>query len=364
VNNTTALCNECYREIPAVANPFAEGSRCDVVPMIYKLCSEHGLQRGQLEADYEFYDKFNSYDRINYYTVLIINVTDACNIKCKHCYYPVKNKWNMPLDQFKNLITVWKGRFKQFIISGGDPTVWEHYEEAGKWCKEQKVFLSQLTNGVRFADPLFWETTKTAYGFMQDGEKYLGAEMSIHPANISPPGVRETQIRVLERMRAEGIKQSCIMMNVDTSGYKSLETSHHALQEVLADCVRFIVEWKDVTAAFRIRTVCFDAWGATTPGSKWYLSDLVKNLYTVCNLMGVEIHYSFQKDVDNIYNQNFVINGSQVVTVCAANIRSLDLGYLNRGPFMLANDGKPYSVPHAIVINEGIDKGFYGGCKC
>jgi uncharacterized Fe-S cluster-containing radical SAM superfamily protein len=355
---TFGLCNECYATVPAVADPFPT---TDTVPMLYKYCPEHGIQRGKLESDREFYKQFKGYERNNHYPVLIINVTDSCNIKCKHCFYPIKNQWHMPIEQFKNLITVWKGRFSQFILSGGDPTVWKHYFQAAAWCKEQGIVLSQLTNGVRFNDPLFWEEVKEHWTYHN---RILMAEISVHPENITSPGVRDQQLRVLQKLRDEKLKVSCIMMNVDTSEYSSLAYSHHALYEVLEQCVDMIQTWKDVSETFRIRPICFDAWGSTTKGDKWFLSDLVKALEVVTRRRNLDMHYSYSKDVDNIYNQNFIIDGTQVVTVCAANIRDLDLGFLNRGPFMLANDGKPYSVPHALIINEGIDKGFYGGCKC
>lgn len=72
--------------------------------------------------------------------------------------------------------------------------------------------------------------------------------------------------------------------------------------------------------------------------------------------------HSFLKDIDNIYNQNFTVDGIDVVTVCAApTIENIDIGYLNRGPWMLANDGIPYSVPHALIVNDGLDKGWYRG---
>ena len=76
----------------------------------------------------------------------------------------------------------------------------------------------------------------------------------------------------------------------------------------------------------------------------------------------MQIEYSNTKDTDNIYNQNLKIDGMDVVTVCAApTVENIDLGYLHRGPWMLAKDGVPYSVPHCLIVNQGIDKGWYRG---
>ena len=353
---TTALCSTCYKEISALAHPFKD----DAQPTLYKFCQEHGLQKGVLEVDNDFYDCFNTYERRNHYDVLIINVTDTCNIRCKHCFYPIHNSWHMPLEQFKNTVISNRGRFSQFIISGGDPTCWEYYFEAAEWCRENNIYLSQLTNGIKFFDQEFWGKTKDCYLYEYAGQKYLAAEMSIHPSNITTPMIRDAQLVILQLMRNEKIKQSCIMINIDAPSGTTRE-----LDTIMSEVVDFILEWQDVTSAFRIRPICFDAWGSNpNPGHKWHLSDLVKSLGRITRSRGIDMKYSNNKDVDNIYNQNFLIGGVNVVTVCAANIHDLDLGYLNRGPFMLANDGKPYSVPHCLIINEGIYKGYYGGCKC
>lgn len=347
---TRSLCGVCYKEIPAVTTPFAD----DFVPMIYKVCDQHGIQRGKLEGDWEFYKQNNTYKRNNHHKVLIINVTNHCNISCKYCYYPCHNSIHMSLEQFKQLITTWKSGVSTFIISGGDPTCWPHYFEAVRWCREQGVMLSQLTNGVKFADNDYWQQvigSKWIYG------KCLLAEMSIHPAHITSKEIRTKQIEVLHKLRASGLKLSCIMMNVDTKQHSSIE-----LDNEMNTMIDFMQEWRDVTLDFRIRPICFDAWNNDrNHGAKYFLSDLVKSLRRGAEYKGLSLRLSHEKDVDNIYNQNFRLEGISLVTVCAANIDNIDIGYLNRGPYMLANDGKPYSVPHAILINEGIDKGWYNG---
>lgn len=347
---TLALCNTCYAEIPAYADPFPEH---DMAPTLYKVCPEHGMQRGKLEGDREFFYAFNTYERRNHYHVLIINVTDTCNIKCKYCYYPVKNSWHMPLDEFKATVNKWRDRVTTFIISGGDPTCWEHYFEAAEWCRAEGVMLSQLTNGVRFNDDNFWH--KVVTGWTMNG--CVLAEMSIHPESITSKEARDSQIAVLHKLRENGLRLSCIMMNVSTAQHSMIE-----LDQAMEKMVGFMQEWRDVTLDFRIRPICFNAWGNDrSMGAKYYLSDLVKSLWRIAKTRGIAMEYSHAKDIDNIYNQNFKLDGISLVTVCAANINDLDLGYLDRGPYMLANDGQPYSVPHAIIINEGIDKGWYNG---
>ena len=341
MNSTTSLCNTCYREIPAVVSPFN-----DPVPMIYKACDQHGLQRGKLEGDWEFFSTNNTYERHNHYKVLIINVTNHCNIACKYCYYPCDNSSDMSLEQFKETVGIWRSGVSTFIISGGDPTCWPHYFEAAEWCRSEGIMLSQLTNGVKFADEKYWNTV---IGSELVYDKCLLAEMSIHPANITSETIRAQQISVLHKLRAAGLRLSCIMMNIDTKQHSATE-----LDDVMDGMIEFMREWRDVTLDFRIRPIC----GSPV---KYYLSDIVKSLRRGVEHKGLTLKLSNEKDVDNIYNQNFRLDGISLVTVCAADLSNIDIGYLNRGPYMLANDGRPYSVPHAILINQGIDEGWYAG---
>ena len=343
---TTSLCNVCYAEIPAVADPFNES-----VPMLYKACTTHGMQRAALESDKEFYTRFNTYDRKHHYKVLIINVTDRCNIQCPHCFYPIKNQWDMSLEDFQGAVGHYREHFDGFILSGGDPTCWAHYLEAARWCNEQKIMLSQLTNGVKMADPEFFNSMASEF---VHGD-ILCAEMSIHPVGYNTPTVRAAQLEVLVRLRERGLKTTCVMMNIDPKQCSSLETDN-----IMDGVIDFMREWRDVVATFRIRPICF-GW-ATTRKPILYLSHLVKSLRRGCEAKGITLEYSYKKDIDNIYNQNFLMDGIDVVTVCAApTVENIDIGYLNRGPWMLANDGRAYSVPHCLIVNEGIDKGWYQG---
>lgn len=351
MQTTTSLCNTCYAEIPAFADPFNE-----VATTLYKVCPVHGIQRAPLEYSREFYAKNNTYERKNHYPVLIINVTDRCNIKCKHCYYPIKNQWDLSMEEFKYIVNHFKNDFSTFIISGGDPTCWEHYFTAADWCKSEGIKLSQLTNGVRFAEPEFMDKVINNFGHkIPDQADFLCAEMSVHPANITSPEIREKQLSVLQTLREKNTRLSCIMINIDPE-----HASMWEVEKLMTEVVEFMQEWRDVTLTFRIRPICF-GW-ASEQKPTLFLSQLVHALSKVAKKKGYLMQASHKKDIDNIYNQNFELDGIDVVTVCAApSVENIDIGYLNRGPWMLANDGIAYSVPHALLINEGIDKGWYRG---
>jgi len=147
------------------------------------------------------------------------------------------------------------------------------------------------------------------------------------------------------------------MINIDP-GYPSFWET----EKLMAETVEFMQEWRDVALTFRIRPICF-GWACETK-PVLYLSHLTHALRKVAKKKGLPIEKSMTKDIDNIYNQNFTVDGIDVVTVCAApTVENIDIGYLNRGPWMLANDGVAYSVPHALIVNEGLDKGWYQGAR-
>lgn len=94
---------------------------------------------------------------VDRYLPLQIDITNACNLRCKHCYHPHHQNtgaieladWINVLDQYEALIK--KLHFRPYvIICGGEPLLSRHFEPvlenllARGWdCK-----LSVLTNGT------------------------------------------------------------------------------------------------------------------------------------------------------------------------------------------------------------------------
>jgi radical SAM protein with 4Fe4S-binding SPASM domain len=80
---------------------------------------------------------------------LMINITEKCNLTCKHCYIANKNPVDFPLDKLKALIReFYKLQGIRIILTGGEPLLYAHLKDLLIFLKTiplQKVILSNGT---------------------------------------------------------------------------------------------------------------------------------------------------------------------------------------------------------------------------
>jgi MoaA/NifB/PqqE/SkfB family radical SAM enzyme len=98
---------------------------------------------------------------VDRYLPLQIDITNACNLRCKHCYHPHHQNagalelsdWLAILDQYDALAS--KLRFRpSVIICGGEPFLSKHFEPIlqNLLSRKRAYALSVLTNGT-IVDP-------------------------------------------------------------------------------------------------------------------------------------------------------------------------------------------------------------------
>lgn len=84
---------------------------------------------------------------------IMINITEKCNLRCKHCYIPNKHQTEFPLDKLKKLInTFYELQGIRLILTGGEPFLYSELKELLVFLKDiplQKVLLS---NGLLIKD--------------------------------------------------------------------------------------------------------------------------------------------------------------------------------------------------------------------
>lgn len=186
---TMGLCSTCYAKVPA--RVIAEGGK----GVIVKECPEHGESRGVIESDvdllrriwsverekepfmyerekskrrdrdpfYQFFQKPPTPDSMVRHSqkCLMINVTHACNLSCRLCYLPDRDKsLDMSLEKLKKIITNYGGSGISF--SGGEPTLREDLLELVRHAKSCGKYAYVVTNGIRLAEPGFAQSLKDA----------------------------------------------------------------------------------------------------------------------------------------------------------------------------------------------------------
>lgn len=80
---------------------------------------------------------------------LMINITEKCNLTCKHCYIPNKKPQNMPLDQLKNLIQdFYDVQGIRLILTGGEPLLYRELKELLLFLTDFPLKKVILSNGT------------------------------------------------------------------------------------------------------------------------------------------------------------------------------------------------------------------------
>ena len=147
---TCSLCPTCYRHLDSILFEYNGTIK------IKKECPEHGKMEYLVEHSAEFYYKIHSEvfnDRCN---VVLFDVTDKCNLNCKHCYHlPDNDAPDKPISQVIDEIRSIPPNF-EIILAGAEPTVRKDIAELVQEIKRAfKTPVGMLTNGVKFSDKDF-----------------------------------------------------------------------------------------------------------------------------------------------------------------------------------------------------------------
>ena len=80
---------------------------------------------------------------------LMINITEKCNLSCKHCYITDKNKIDMPLKELMDIIQeFYNVQGIRLILTGGEPFLYTELKDLLKKLTNIPLQKVMLTNGV------------------------------------------------------------------------------------------------------------------------------------------------------------------------------------------------------------------------
>src|SRR3989339_171702 len=91
------------------------------------------------------------YQTCNKLDYLKISVTYNCNLNCRFCQQQMEKKASIAWEDFKKTIeeVTAKNKLRLVILTGGEPLVWPHLNDAIKLCKKKDVKeIGLVTNGV------------------------------------------------------------------------------------------------------------------------------------------------------------------------------------------------------------------------
>lgn len=113
-----------------------------------------------------FYNQLNKYNILSEYSTgkfttsgeegmfyplkLNIQITDKCNLQCKHCYMCAspKNKEFLSKKKLNKLLKELKNKIYTIQITGGEPMLHKNFFDIAKICKESCSYLTLTTTGM------------------------------------------------------------------------------------------------------------------------------------------------------------------------------------------------------------------------
>ena len=344
--NTTGLCGTCYRDLPATIE-----FRSDGTAVIIKTCPEHGREEFIVEKDWKFWESAKQPTTNNltweiYNEVSIIEITDRCNVLCKHCYHGPDNKIaDKPLDFI--LSNALRQPTKEVCLMGAEPTMREDLFDLIREIKsrskadkfEKKV--SMYTNGIKLTEKDF-VTSLEAAGLG-------GINISIHNPDYHKPAIWEKISSGIDNILHSKINLGQISFTVE-----NLEQVEYAVDRIM-----WFKQHNKVPYNFCIRSPA-DIGTIVAPPDEIFASDIANWIDTVCKQKGLTF-FKHDNCGSNPYHIGYLLENMTIQIIHWAGARNIDTSYMNMGPWaeFVPNTRGTFLIQ--TILRDGLKKGWWQG---
>jgi uncharacterized radical SAM superfamily Fe-S cluster-containing enzyme len=327
--NTFSICNQCYKKIPAKI--YSE----DGLVKITKSCCNM-IQEKTIEKNIAFY---KSLFRLNYINILgnscILPITYRCNTSCRACYSKIRNQ-ESDVSEIISLTHCTPTWITKFLLTGGEPTTHPKFLDI-----VSQLDCGVITNGIKFSDFNFLKEFARFKVYRNQFDNEIALMFSLNTKG-SPD--YEKKLEAIENVKRMGLKLYMVCATIVD------------LQEI-PDVLNEFKKIKDVVSWFKIRSA-FNI-GESSGFEDIYLSEMVD-----CVLK----HSKVFRFLENLNNNSYLINTRcddiNLILVKCPDKTSLDLCDIGpTGPYQLTHLNTFEDVMVALIINEGIEKGYFNGLK-
>lgn len=137
---------------------------------------------------------------------LFVECTNACNLKCKHCYLGNINKNSeLPLEKIKDMLDQFSDIGGESVtLSGGEPFLRQDILEIIDYASSRPLFISIFSNGILITDEIVKKLKQ--YNIKEVQISLDGAKPETHDAYRGMKGAHKATLRAIDALRREGIK--------------------------------------------------------------------------------------------------------------------------------------------------------------
>jgi len=307
---TTSLCPTCKTVIPATITVQ------DTVLMT-KVCPEHGDFIGTVEISPEWYKICRQINNQNIYDGFMLDVTGACNLTCKYCYHDNHGQ-HTPLPELLEQIKQ-HAVLGPIILTGGEPTLHPDIIQILQGARQNGQYW-MLTNGIKLADPQFFEQ---ALPWLDcNGTLMIG--LSLHQESNG------ADLNFLELCRQRGKKIGTVFYVID-----DLKQIDHAL--ALYD------EFSDVICSLRIKAAS-NLGNETRANNHIYTSEMVANILA----RGGQLDSRYS---NKISYASMLLAGKEIRLISWYNINNIDLNDIAGPPYCFAKNGSINNLVTSCILD-------------
>ena len=322
--NTHSLCSTCYRHLEAKL------IERDGAIWVSRTCPEHGEQVHVVENDARFYHRTQA-NRGRFHepqNMIVLDVTDRCNLKCPHCYHmPDNQEPHKPISEVMRDVALTPEGFC-IILGGAEPSIRSDMTELAQAVHDTGRSVGTLSNGVRFSERAFAKRIAP----LLNGIVLIG----LNHRDYHGAAIHNKQLKGIRNLNDFGVKP----MLGYTAEYAELPD---ILQEALA------LHAEDRLAMVRLR---FGANIGRHPDMPVLtISNHIAEVQRVCTALNLSCEMLLDAD-NTIYHQMLRIAGMPVRIIQWPDEHNMVMTELKRAPWAKFIDGPISNFCHQIVLRD------------
>lgn len=334
---TASLCPTCYREIPA---------KLDIVDgalWMTKTCPEHGETRAMAERDALFWrmcQQGDGFAREVYGQMSLIEVTDRCNLACRHCYHqPDNHAADRPLDWI--VAKAIAAPTERVCLMGAEPTMRDDLPELVAAIRHAGKLPLIYTNGIRLADAGRVAALKEA--------GLDGLSLSVHDTAYHNDKVAAKVAQAVANVMAAGLPIGQLSFTITD------------LDDSLRNTLARILDLAAMGANpvdFCLRSPA--AIGQTFDGPEFFISDMVKAMGRLA--LEQDLHFTVAENSgNNPYHVRTLFCGAPIQIIHWPTVANIDIRFMGMGPWASFIDGTFGSFALQAIQRDGLKQGWWQG---
>lgn len=197
LKETSSYCPTCMKVL--AARVYAHNG----IVWLYKECPQHGPSQGLVEKNVGFYKKVmnhGSAPEMPYWS-LLLPITHSCNLNCKLCFVPNRERQDLSVDHFKRIID--ETEIPWIVMSGGEPTLHPKLPELIRHTCKAGKFPAMNSNGIKLADRDYTKMLADA-GLNSVALAFNGTDDSVYE-EINGRPLLDIKLQALQNLTENGI---------------------------------------------------------------------------------------------------------------------------------------------------------------